>query len=309
MRENSLKIENNKLESEGSNFFRYSLIVEYVGWGFCGSQRQPGVKTVQSELEKALKKLLQFDIKVIFSGRTDKGVHAKNQVAHFNVPFELNLNRFLYSLNSVLSENISVKSMQKVDKNFHSQISAKYRWYRYIINNKPQRSVWLNKTSAHIYEKLDVQSMQTALNYLIGKHDFTGFKKVNSPNPVKECTMYHAVISEKAGVINIDLIANRFLYNMVRIIVGALIEIGKGLYPPEHMLKILEAKDRTLAGHTAEACGLTFMMVGYDEKYNIRSVSENLKNTDKQYEMIQTELNHNVKMEINNNENLLSKAS
>lgn len=284
MRENTLTIENNKLESEGSNFFRYSLIMEYAGWGFSGSQKQPKVKTVQSEIEKALKKLLQYDIKVIFSGRTDKGVHAKNQVVHFNVPFELNLNRFLYSLNAILSEHISVKNVQKVDKTFHSQISAKYRWYRYTINNRPQRSVWLNKTSSHIYEKLNVESMQKALDCLIGKHDFTSFKKVNTPNPVKECVMYHAVISEKEGVINIDLIANRFLYNMVRIIAGTLIEIGKGLYPPEHMLKVLEAKDRTLAGHTAEACGLTFMLVGYDEKYN-------------------------VNMEIDNNENLLCKAS
>ena len=99
--------------------------------------------------------------------------------------------------------------------------------------------------------------------------------------------MYYAGISEKSGVIKIDLIANRFLYNMVRIIAGTLIEIGKGLYQPEHILEILEAKDRKLAGPTAEACGLTFMLVGYDEKYN----------------------KHNVNMEIENNENLLSKAS
>jgi len=286
MRENTLTIENNKLESEGSNFFRYSLIVEYVGWGFFGSQRQPNVKTVQSELEDSLKKLLQYDVKVIFSGRTDRGVHAKNQVAHFNVPFELNLNRFLYSLNSILSEHLSVKNVQKVDRTFHSQLSAKYRWYRYTINNQPQRSVWLDKTSCHIYEKLNVESMQKALNYLRGKHDFTSFKKVNTPNPVKECVVYNAEISEKSGVINIDLIANRFLYNMIRIIAGTLIEIGKGIYPPEHMLKVLEAKDRTIAGFTAEACGLTFMMVGYDEKYDIKAT-----------------------MEINDNENLLSKAS
>ena len=284
MRENTLTIENKNFISEEINFFRYSLVVEYVGWEFSGSQKQPKVKTVQSELENALKKLLQCDIKVIFSGRTDKGVHAKNQVVHFNVPFELNLNRFLYSLNAILSEHISIKNVQKVDKTFHSQISAKYRWYRYTINNRPQRSVWLNKTSSHIYEKLNVESMQKALDYLIGKHDFTSFKKVNTPNPVKECVMYHAVISEKEGVINIDLIANRFLYNMVRIIAGTLIEIGKGLYPAEHMQKVLEAKDRTLAGHTAEACGLTFMLVGYDEKDNIN-------------------------MEIDNNENLLCKAS
>jgi len=146
--------------------------------------------------------------------------------------------------------------------------------------------VWLDKTSCHIYEKLNVESMQKALNYLRGKHDFTSFKKVNTPNPVKECVVYNAEISEKSGVINIDLIANRFLYNMIRIIAGTLIEIGKGIYPPEHMLKVLEAKDRTIAGFTAEACGLTFMMVGYDEKYDIKAT-----------------------MEINDNENLLSKAS
>ncbi|MEI8389141.1 MAG: tRNA pseudouridine(38-40) synthase TruA [bacterium] len=286
MQKNTLTIENNKFISEEINFFRYSLVVEYAGWAFFGSQKQPGVKTVQSELENALKKLLQCDIKIIFSGRTDKGVHAKNQVAHFNVPFELNLNRFLYSLNAILSEYLSVKNVQKVDKTFHSQISANYRWYRYTINNRPQRSVWLNKTSSHIYEKLNIESMQKALDYLIGKHDFTSFKKVNSPNPVKECVMYYVGLSEKAGVINIDLIANRFLYNMVRIIAGTLIEIGKGIYPPEHMLEVLEAKDRTCAGPTAEACGLTFMLVGYDEQYNRKAI-----------------------MEINDNEDLLCKAS
>lgn len=284
MQGKKLTIKNNKLQSEESNFFRYSLIIEYIGYGFSGSQRQPNAITVQSEIENALSKLLQYDVKVIFSGRTDKGVHAKNQAAHFNIPFELNLKRFLYSLNSILSENLSVKNVQRVNMNFHSQKSAKYRWYRYKINNRPHRSVWLNKTSCHIHEKLNVKSMREALSYLTGKHDFTSFKKVNTPNPVKECVMYYAGITEKAGVINIDLIANRFLYNMVRIIAGTLIEIGKGLYPAEHMLKVLKAKDRTLAGHTAEACGLTFMLVGYDEK-------------------------HDINMEIKDNENLLSKAS
>jgi tRNA pseudouridine38-40 synthase len=296
MLKNKLTIKNNKLQSEvrsgseslkdgfagledlnsfGSNFFRYSLIVEYIGEAFFGSQRQPCVKTVQSELEFAIKKLLQCDIKVIFSGRTDRGVHAKNQVVHFNVPFELNIKRFLYSLNAILSEHISVKNMQKVNNTFHSQISAKYRWYRYVINNRPYRSVWLDKTSSHVYEKLNVEKMQIALDYLIGKHDFTSFKSTNTPNPVKECNMYYARINEKSGVIKIDLIANRFLYNMVRIITGTIIEIGKGIYPPEHMMKVLESKNRTCAGHTAEACGLTLMAIGYEEKHNIKISMEN----------------------------------
>ena len=189
-------------------------------------------------------------------------------------------------MNSILSEHISVKNVQKVDKTFHSQISAKYRWYRYTINNRPQRSVWLDKASCHVSEKLNIESMQKALEYLLGQHDFTSFKKVNTPNPVTECNMYYAGIKEKAGVINIDLIANRFLYNMVRIIAGTLIEIGKEIYPPEHMLKILESRDRSSAGHTAKACGLMFMLVGYEEKHNIK-----------------------MNMETNNNENLLCKAS
>jgi len=294
MHKNQLTISNyNELKSEESNFFRYSLCMEYAGWAFAGSQKQPNVTTVQSEIEAALKQLLNFDINLIFSGRTDRGVHAKNQVAHFDVPFELNAHRFLYSLNAVLSENISVKKMQLVDNKFHSQKSAKFRWYRYSINNKPHRSVWLSKTTTHIHEKLDVDAMKSAVNFLLGKHDFTSFRKVKSPNPVRECVMYFAGISEKNGIINIDLIANRFLYNMVRIIAGTLIEIGKGIYPPEHMKKVLEAQDRTFAGITAEACGLTFMLVGYDEKVLATTNNDNIKSI----------------MENKNNENLLCKAS
>jgi len=294
MQKNQLKISNNiELQSEERNFFRYSLCIEYAGWAFSGSQKQPNAATVQSELEAALKQLLHCDINIIFSGRTDKGVHARNQVVHFEVPFELNTHRFLYSLNAVLSENISVKKIQQVDKKFHSQKSAKFRWYRYSINNNPHRSVWLSKTTTHIHEKLDVDAMKSAIGYLVGKHDFTSFKKVNSPNPVRECVMYYAGISEKNGIINIDLIANRFLYNMVRIIAGTLFEIGKGNYSPEHLKTILDAKDRTLAGVTAEACGLTFMLVGYGEKELAPQNNDNIKSI----------------MENTNNENLLCKAS
>lgn len=292
---------NDELQSEEENFFRYSMILEYIGSGFAGSQKQLGshIKTVQSEVENALKQLLQRDVKVIFSGRTDKGVHARNQTVHFNLPLELNIKRFLYSLNAILPENISVKSVAKVDKNFHSQKSAKYRWYRYYINNCSQRSVWLDKTHSHVYTKLDVEAMQLALGYLVGKHDFSSFKSVNSANPAKECTMYYAVCKEKSGIIKIDLIANRFLYNMVRIITGTLIEIGKGIYPPDQMLKILETKDRKCAGRTAEACGLTLMYVGYDEKYNLQNGCNN------------TNINYDLKtcMETEINENIFCKAS
>ncbi len=262
--------------SEENNFFRYSLVLEYAGWAFSGSQKQLNAITVQDELEKAINLLLQKNTKTIFSGRTDKGVNAKNQVMHFDSPFKINLNRFLHSLNAILPEQISVKSVQQVNKTFHSQKSARFRWYRYTINNRPQRSVWLNNISCHIYGKLHIEEMQKALDFIKGRHDFSSFKKVNSPNPAKECTIFYAACREKSGIIYIDLIADRFLYNMVRIITGTLIKIGKKLFPPEHMLRILEARDRCFAGPTAEAGGLTLMMVGYDEKYNLRSGFANL---------------------------------
>jgi tRNA pseudouridine38-40 synthase len=284
MSEDNRIILNTNFISEENTFFRYVLVIEYLGHAFYGSQKQPNVKTVQSELEDAIEQLLQRKTPVIFSGRTDKGVHAKHQTVHLNVPFELNRKRFLYSLNSVLSENICVKNIQQVDGNFHSQKSARFRWYRYTINNNPLRSVWLDKTASHIPDKLDVDVMQKALNYLVGYHDFTSFKGANSTNPTKDCHMFYANCKENQGIINIDLIANRFLYNMVRVITGTLIKIGRGIYPPEHMLRVLNARDRKSAGFTAEACGLTLMQVGYNEIYD-------------------------VKMEINSNENLLCKAS
>ena len=268
------------------NNLRYCLILEYIGTEFAGSQRQPDVNTVQSEIEKAIKQILQKDIKVIFSGRTDKGVHARGQVLHFDVNQELDTKKFAYALNSVLPEQISVRNIQQVDKRFHSQKSAEYRWYQYTINNRLQRSVWLDQTSMHIKDELNIEAMQKTLSYLVGERDFTSFKASNSANPAKICNMIYASCEENSGIIKINLIANRFLYNMVRIIIGTLLQIGKGAYTPEHVLKVLEAKDRKCAGPTAEAKGLTLMKVGYSEKYNIK-----------------------MTMEKRNNENILSKAS
>jgi len=260
--------------SEEKFFFRYSLVIEYDGEAFCGSQRQANANTVQTELEKAISIILQSDTKVIFSGRTDKGVHAKNQVIHFNTQFRIDTYKFLYSLNAILSKNISVKSIKEADKSFHSQKSAKYRWYRYTINNKTQRSVWLDKISCHIHEKLNINDMQKALNFLVGRHDFTAFKCANTLNPAKECTILYAACRNKSGVIYIDLIADRFLYNMVRIITGTLIKIGLNVFPPEQMQIALESKDRRNAGPTAEPKGLALMMVGYEEKHDIKLNTE-----------------------------------
>jgi len=268
--------------------YRYALIIEYLGNSFSGSQLQPGQNTVQSEIERALAILTKQETKTVFSGRTDSGVNAKGQFVHFDTDKEVDIRRFTHSLNAIILDNISVRHMREVDKSFHSQKSARYRWYRYMINNRKSRSVLLKNITTHIPEDLDTEEMQKALDCIAGKQDFTSFKNTNSDNPAKECNLMFAKCRKISDIIYIDLIANRFLYNMVRIIVGTLIEIGLGKYRAEEIVRILEEKDRTNAGPTAAPQGLTLMGVGYDEKYN---------------------LNELMHMEATNEQNLLCKAS
>jgi tRNA pseudouridine38-40 synthase len=247
--------------------YRYSMIVEYNGKLFAGSQMQPGQRTVQSELEKALSVVLRDNVKAFFSGRTDKGVHSKGQIVHFDSENKLDLNNLNYSLNAILPMDISVPHMIETDKEFHSQLSAKFRWYRYIINNSSQRSVWSGE-ALNESKPLNLNLMNKALAYIIGEHDFNSFKGSGSTNPARDCIMYKAECKKENNLIFIDLVANRFLYNMIRIIVGTLVPIGKEVNSPESLLYILNMKDRRVAGHTAVANGLTLMHVGYNEKYN-----------------------------------------
>lgn len=264
---NKEQVNNNK-QSKDNYIFRYAIVIEYNGENFAGSQKQLNQRTVQSEFEKALNIITKVNVTTIFSGRTDRGVHSQGQVVHFDLPFEIDSHRFLYSINSILPEDVSVSTIEKVDKNFHSQKSAKFRWYRYKINNRKQRSVWL-KDALHIHSNLNFNEMNKALEYLIGYHDFNCFKNSNSANPYTDCTMYYAKCIRESDIIYIDLVANRFLYNMVRIIVGTLIDIGLGIHTAEHMLDVLNSKDRVKAGKTVKPDGLTFMFVGYNKEYNI----------------------------------------
>lgn len=259
-----------KIEKE----FRYALMFEFLGTGFAGSQVQPGQKTVQSEFERVLAIILKQETKTVFAGRTDSGVHASCQFLHFDTDKELDIEKFIYSMNALISKDISVQKVVKVDKSFHAQKSGRYRWYRYLINNKKTRSVRLKETSMHFPGNLDVSEMQKALDYITGIHDFTSFKKTHTENPAKECNLIYASCRKISNIIYIDLIANRFLYNMVRIIVGTLLEIGTGSQKPERMLEVIRAKDRGQAGPTAQPQGLTLIRTGYDEKYNLNEITQ-----------------------------------
>ena len=251
---------------------RYLLVLEYIGTSYMGSQKQPEkmpnsnklVVTIQDELEKAISTLTKTKTKTIFSGRTDAGVHAKGQTAHFETELELNPSKFVNSLNGILPNTISVKELKKVPKTFHAQKSAKARHYRYTIANRTQRSAW----DAHcllVRYPLDIQRMNKALSYLIGEHDFTSFKKVRTSNPAKICNMYEAKAVRDGDYVYIDFIADRFLYNMIRSIVGTLLLIERNSLAPETLKEILDSRDKTKAGSTISPEGLTLIEVIYND--------------------------------------------
>lgn len=250
---------------------RYLLVLEYIGTAYMGSQKQPNkmpnsnkpVVTIQDELEKAISTLTKTKTKTIFSGRTDAGVHAKGQTAHFETELELNPSKFVNSLNGILPNDISVKELRKVEKTFHAQKSARARHYRYTIVNRAQRSAW-DENCLLVRYPLDIERMNKSLSYLIGEHDFTSFKKVRTSNPAKVCKMYEAKVTKDGDFVYIDFTADRFLYNMIRLIVGTLLMIERNSLAPETLKEILEARDITKAGSTISPAGLTLVEVIYN---------------------------------------------
>lgn len=242
---------------------RYKLIVEYVGTDYFGSQRQPKVDTIQSKLEEALCTLIKQNIRIILSGRTDKGVHAAFQVAHFDCDNNIiDKGCFLRSLNGILPNDICVKYIEEVSKDFHAQKSAKKRHYCYTIANRKIRSVF-DKHVLFYQKPLNENRINQALSYLLGLHDFSAFKASNTQNPAKVCNMYEAKCVREGEIIKIHFVADRFLYKMVRTIVGTLIMIEQNSLDPSKMKEILDSKIRQNAGKTISPDGLTLVKVIY----------------------------------------------
>lgn len=253
---------------------RWAIDVEYNGKGFVGSQIQcqsnsksrlnnPEIRTVQAELEKALCTLIRKKTRTIFSGRTDAGVHACCQVVHFESELELDAGKVVNSLNALLPKDVSVKNLRKVEKSFHAQKSARWRWYRYVITNRAQRSVW-DCSSLLVRSELNLENINKSLSYLRGEHDFSSFKCSRTDNPARVCNVVYANASKNKDIINIDIVADRFLYNMIRIIVGTVLMIENNSSNPSKMKEILESKNRSLAGQTVVPDGLYLMKVEYE---------------------------------------------
>ncbi|MGD9580065.1 MAG: tRNA pseudouridine(38-40) synthase TruA [Vampirovibrionia bacterium] len=259
-----------------SSKFKYAMLFEYDGRGFYGSQIQPGLRTVQDELEKALLTALRKQIRVVPSGRTDTGVSALGQVAHFVTDEILDTTKAIHSLNGLLPGDIAVRAIEQVDDNFEARKLATKRWYRFTIYNHPQRSA-LNPRALHVKYPLDENLMHKALEYINGTHEFDSFKSANSNNPASKCTIYKTQCFREGNHIYIDIVANRFLYNMIRIIVGTLLKIGQKQESVLYLDKILKAQDRTKAGKTVKPDGLTLMAVEYPEEYNLFDKDTNPK--------------------------------
>lgn len=243
---------------------RVMLIVEYDGTNYAGWQRQKGVMTVQEMLENAITAATGKPSSIAGAGRTDAGVHALGQCAHFDTDCTIPPEKLSYALNLVLPEDIRIRESMKVSDDFHSIRDAKRKHYRYTVYNAQHACAVNRRTCTHIRPKLDECAMHVAAQYLKGRHDFLSF--VSSGTVVKDTVrkIYAADVTRIQDYVYFDFVGNGFLYNMVRIMVGSLLEVGKKRKPPEWIKQVLEGKLRELAGATAPAKGLMMMSVYYD---------------------------------------------
>ncbi|GAA2860543.1 tRNA pseudouridine(38-40) synthase TruA [Lactobacillus intestinalis] len=248
---------------------RYKMTMAYDGHLFHGFQMQPNQRTVQGEIEKALQKMTKGKRVIVEgSGRTDAGVHALGQVIHFDYPGNvIPADRMILALNSMMPMDIIFKECEIVSEDFHVRYSAKGKWYRYRVSLDRFVNPFKRFYTGHYPYPLEVERMQIAAKDLIGTHDFTSFAASGGQIIDKVRTMYYVNIEkdEKENEIVFDFICSGFLYNMVRILVGALLEIGNGKRPVDDFPRIIAAKNRQEVRETAQASGLYLYHVFYDE--------------------------------------------
>ncbi|MEJ2638500.1 MAG: tRNA pseudouridine(38-40) synthase TruA [Desulfosarcinaceae bacterium] len=249
----------------------FKLIIEYDGGAFHGWQRQAGDKTIQGELEQALRRMTRRPITLIASGRTDAGVHAVGQVANFTCETNISPEAFKKGLNRMLGGAIIIRRCEIVPENFHSRYDAICKSYRYRIRNHALPRAIGRQYHWHVRAPLDIDAMQTAGRHLLGSHDFTSFEGAGSPRQHSVREIQRADwVPARDHCLEFFIKANGFLRFMVRNIVGTLVEVGQAKRAPEDIPFLLEACDRSLAGPTAPAQGLCLMTVEYDSSSPVR---------------------------------------
>jgi tRNA pseudouridine38-40 synthase len=245
---------------------RIKCTLSYDGTHFFGYQIQPGKRTVQGELERVLEQMHKGKaIRVTASGRTDAGVHAYGQVIHFDTFLSLSSDQWKKALNAQLPDDIVIKDVQEADPSFHARFSAKAKEYRYKVRIAQERDVFLRNYCYHYPYPLDMEAMRRALRLIEGTHDFTSFCSAKTDVDDRVRTIYKADMTVRDDdLLEFCFIGNGFLYNMVRIIVGTILEVGQGKRSIDSISHAFAAKDRRFAGKTAPPQGLYLWRVYYD---------------------------------------------
>jgi tRNA pseudouridine38-40 synthase len=253
---------------------RLALGIEYDGSGFNGWQFQKNGVSVQAGVEKALSAVANHPVQVICAGRTDTGVHALNQVVHFDTRAERSLRSWVFGANANLPKTVAVVWARQVSEEFHARFSARRRRYRYVIFNRDVRPTFLANRVTWDHRPLDARRMAQAAQHLLGEHDFSAYRasECQAKSPVR--TIYRIDVRRKDDLLIIDVEANAFLHHMVRNIAGVLMTIGAGEQPVQWSREVLEGRDRAAGGITAPPHGLYLVDVAYAPEFDLPGVSE-----------------------------------
>ena len=243
---------------------RVKLVIAYDGTNYHGWQVQDNGITIEEVLNRTISELVQEDIKVIGASRTDAGVHACGNVAVFDTESRIPGDKFSFALNQRLPEDIRIQESCEVDADFHPRYADTVKTYEYNILNRRFELPSKRLYAAFCYYPMDIERMNQAAAYLVGEHDFKSFCSAGAQVQTTVRTIYAVNVTKEDDMVHIRITGNGFLYNMVRIIAGTLMQVGTGLMEPEQVKGILEARDRSKAGPTAVAKGLTLVEIRYE---------------------------------------------
>lgn len=243
---------------------RYKITIEYDGTSFSGWQIQPNARTIEEELEKAFQQICREPVDVIGQGRTDAGVHAKGQVAHFDITSLDDPEKLIFGVNGIVGKEINIKSIEKVTDDFHVRFDAKWRSYTYRLLKKPsplnQRYAWV------ISPKADTSILPSLSELILGAHDFSGFSKYNEENYTTLCEVFESRFEDSGNQFVYYIRANRFLRNMVRRLIGTMVWVAEGKLTSEEFKLLLDEPESNIKNFTAPAKGLVLESVFYQKK-------------------------------------------
>lgn len=244
-----------------------ALLIEYDGTRYAGWQRQGSTPTIQGAIEVVASSILSEPVRVFGSGRTDAGVHALGQVAHICTRSALPVERIRAGLNALLPDDILIRDVLEVAQGFHARYDARARIYRYALLARPRPSPLLRLYTHHVVAPLDLEAMRAGAAALTGRHDFTAFRVTGTATASAVCTVHALKVERRGDLVTVTVAADRFLRQMVRLIVGSLLAVGRGAQPPESICEILRSGDNQRAGPAVPPCGLYLTRVLYDPEH------------------------------------------